>query len=59
MNTLNKTYALPPHTIRLGETDREGHPGRVKGRGGGRRAGEELRPDDMRLFNNIMPHPNG
>jgi len=33
MNTLNTTYPLAPHTIRLGETDRDGHPGRVNVRG--------------------------
>ncbi len=33
MNTLNTTYALAPHTIRFGETDQEGHPGRVKREG--------------------------
>ena len=36
-----------------------GHPGRVKERGGGRRAEEGMRPDDMRQFNNIISHPNG
>jgi len=29
-----------PHTTRAGEADRDGHPGRVKVKGGGRRAGE-------------------
>ena len=38
MNTLNTKYALAPHTIRLSETDRDGHPGGVKARGSGRKA---------------------
>jgi len=29
-----------PHTTRPGGADRDWHPGRVKARGGGRRAGE-------------------
>jgi len=59
MNTLNTIYALASHTIRLGETDWERHPGGVKAKGGGRRAEEWIRPDDMRLFNNIRSHING
>ncbi len=43
MNTLNTTYALAPHTIRLGETDREGHQGRVKARVSGRKAEKGVR----------------
>jgi len=43
MNTLNTTYALAPHTIRLCETDWERHPGGVKTKGGGRRAEEGMR----------------
>ena len=31
-----------PHTTRAGGADREGHPGRVKARGGGRRAEEGM-----------------
>jgi len=38
MNTLNTKYALAPHTIRLGETDQNGHLSKVKARVSGRKA---------------------
>ena len=43
MNTLNTKYTLAPHTIRLGETDRDGHPGRLKARVSGRKAEKGVR----------------